>query len=184
MNKRKQKKINMSFLMIWVILLVFLLIVIAIFNMIQGSNDVQYQGTLPTDIEVDSGKDANIVVNEKDAEIERLNSMTERARIEYYVTKFMNYLEAENYSEAYSLLNDTYKKNYFQNIGTFEEYVKNNFSTMMDVEYTNFERSGDVYVIWMTITDAINGNPNEGKEINFVVKENAYNDFELSFSAN
>ena len=184
MNKRKQKKINMSFLMIWVILLVFLLIVIAISNMIKSGREIQYQGTLSTNIEVDSGADANIVINEKASEIERLQNMTERARIEYYVTKFMNYLEAENYNEAYSLLNDTYKKNYFQNIGTFEEYVKNNFSKMMDIKYTNFERSGEVYVIWMTVTDAINGNPNEGKEINFVVKENAYNDFELSFSAN
>lgn len=184
MNKRKQKKINMSFLMIWVILLVFLLIVIAISNMIKSGSEIQYQGTLSTNIEVDSGADANIVINEKLSETERLQNMTERARIEYYVTKFINYLEAENYNEAYSLLNDTYKKNYFQNIGTFEEYVKNNFSKMMDIKYTNFERSGEVYVIWMTVTDAINGNPNEGKEINFVVKENAYNDFELSFSAN
>lgn len=184
MNKRKQKKINMSFLMIWVVLLVFLLIVIAISNVIKNGKEVHYQGTLPTNIVVDSGADANIVINEKTSETERLQNMTERARIEYYVTKFLNYLETEKYNEAYSLLNDTYKKNYFQNIGTFENYVKNNFSKMMDIKYTNFERSGEVYVIWMTVIDAINGNPNEGKEINFVVKENAYNDFELSFSAN
>lgn len=184
MDKRKQKKINMSFMMICVVLLVFLLIVIAITNMIQGSKDVQYQGTLSTDIEVDSGRDANIIVNEKTSEEERLQSMTERSRIEYYVAKFMDYIESEEYSEAYKLLNDTYKKNYFQNLGTFEEYAKNNFSKMMNIEYTNFERSGEVYVIWMTVTDAINGGPDTGKEINFVVKENAYNDFELSFSAN
>ena len=105
----------------------------------------------------------------------RLKGMTERARIEYYVTKFMDYVEAEDYENAYDLLNNDYKNNYFQSRTKFEEYADKNFSKMMDIDYTNFERSGDVYVIWMTVTDAINGGPNSGKEFNFVVKENDYN---------
>lgn len=184
MSKKNQKRPDMSMVMIAVVIIVFLLIVIAISNMLEGSKKVQYEGTLPSDIQVDSGRDLNIVVNERIAEEERLKSMTERARIEYYVTKFMKLLETEDYEEAYALLNDDYKKNYFQSITKFEEYIEKNFSKMMDIDYTNFERSGDVYVIWMTITDAINGGPDSGKEINFVVKENGYNDFELSFSAN
>ena len=170
MSKKNQKRPDMSIVMIAVVIVVFLLIVIAISNMLEGSKKVQYAGTLPSDIQVDSGRDLNIVINEKNAEEERLKSMTERARIEYYVTKFMKLLEKEDYENAYALLNDDYKEK--------------NFSKMMDIDYTNFERSGDVYVIWMTITDAINGGPDSGKEINFVVKENGYNDFELSFSAN
>lgn len=181
---RKKTKVNMPTIIIASMLVVFVLIIIAIYNMVLESREVQYKGNLNTEIEVDSGKDPNIAVNQKNSEIERLKAMTERARIEYYVTKFMNYIEAENYDEAYNLLNSDYKKNYFSSKKTFEEYVKNNFSKMMDIDYTNFERAGDVYVIWMTITDAINGGPNSGKEINFVIKENDYNDFELSFSAN
>jgi hypothetical protein len=184
MRKRKQKKIDTSFLMVFVVLFVLIIIFIAILNMINGGKEVVYQGNLSTNIEVDSGKDANIVINQQDSETERISSMTERARIEYYATKFLNYVEAENYSEAYNLLNDTYKQNYFPTLSSFEKYAKSNFSKMMNIDYTNFERSGEVYVIWMTITDAINGGPDSGKEINFVVKENSYNDFELSFSAN
>lgn len=184
MSRRNQKRPDMSIVMIAVVIIVVLLIVIAISNMLEGSKKVQYEGKLPSDIQVDSGRDANIVINEKESEDELLKKMTERARIEYYVTKFMNYVEAEEYEEAYALLNSDYKKNYFPSRTKFEEYVEKNFSKMMDIDYTNFERSGEVYVIWMTVTDAINGGPDSGKEINFVVKENGYNDFELSFSAN
>ena len=184
MSKKRQKKPNMSIVFIAVVVILALLIIIAISNAISGGKRVQYEGKLPSDIKVDSARDANIVVNENESEMSRLKGMTERARIEYYVTKFMDYVEAEDYENAYDLLNNDYKNNYFQSRTKFEEYADKNFSKMMDIDYTNFERSGDVYVIWMTVTDAINGGPNSGKEFNFVVKENDYNDFELSFSAN
>lgn len=184
MNRRKQNKINISYLIIFVILIVFVIILIAITNMINGSNKVEYKENLSTEINVYSGNDINIIANKDDSETERLEVMTERARIEYYVTKFLNYIEGEKYQEAYELLNDTYKKDYFPSLDSFKKYVKSNFFKMMDIDYTNFERIGDTYVIWMTVTDAINGGPNSGKEINFVVKENGYNDYELSFSAN
>lgn len=179
-KKRKQKKVNTTAVMIFTVIVICLLLVIAISNLFTGKKDAEYKGN----VEVDSGKDLNIAINKEESETERLQKMTERARIEYYVTKFINYIEAEDYDSAYNLLNSTYKKNYFSTKNSFETYMKANFSKMMDIDYTNFERSGDVYVIWMTITDVINGGPNSGKEINFVVKENGFNDFELSFSAN
>lgn len=181
MSKKNQKKPDMAIVMIAVVIVVFILIIIAISNVLEGSKKVRYEGKLPSDIKVDSGD--HLKKNEQIAEDERLKSMTERARIEYYVTKFINLIEEKNYNEAYALLNADFKKNYFSSKTRFEEYVEKNFSIMMDVDYTNFERAGDVYVSWVTITDAINGGPNSGKEINFVVKENGYNDFELSFSA-
>ena len=182
MSNREQKKVNISVLMIWIVLILAIIIVIAISNAIKKSNNIEYQGDVVGNIEVDLGKE--IQKNEEDAELARIKKMTERARIEYYATQFINYVEAEEYAKAYELLNSTYKDNYFPNINKFKEYAQNNFSKMMNVEYTNFERSADVYVIWLTITDAINGTPNSGKEMNFVIKENNYNDFELSFSAN
>lgn len=183
MSKKNQKQIDMSIVLIFTVLIVVVLIIIAISNMIRGGKDVEYKGKLGSEVSVDSGRDANIVINEREAEEKLLEKMTERARIEHYVTDFIAYVEDENYDEAYKLLNDAFKKNYFSSKTKFEEYMKKNFSKMMDIEYTNFERSGDVYVLWVTVTDTINGDKDSGKEMNFVVKENAYNDFELSFSA-
>ena len=182
MNKRKKNKIDISFIMIWIVLLFFILIVIGIVNVLENKEEVEYHGNLSTGIEITYTN--SVVESEKDIELEKIQGMKERNRIEYYVTKFINYLEAEKYDEAYELLNKTYKQNYFKTVKDFKEYAQTNFSKMVNVEYTNFERSGDVYVIWANITDAINGEPNSGKEFNFVVKENTYNDFELSFSAN
>lgn len=179
-KKRKQKKVNNTAVMLFTIVVVCILIIIAISNLFTSKKNVEYVGN----VQVDSGVNVNIAIDEEASETERLQNMTERARIEYYVTKFINYIEAEDYDSAYSLLNSTYKKNYFATKASFETYMKTNFSKMMDIDYTNFERSGDVYVIWVTVTDAINGGPDSGKEINFVVKENDFDDFELSFSAN
>ena len=44
------------------------------------------------------------------------------------------------------------------------------------------ERNGDIYVVWISVGDAINGSKDSAKTINFVVKENDFNDYELSFS--
>ena len=56
------------------------------------------------------------------------------------------------------------------------------FSEMMDIKHENIERNGDVYVLWITINDAINGKPSDKKNMNIVIKENDYNDFVISFS--
>ena len=33
----------------------------------------------------------------------------------------------------------------------------------------NFERNGEIYVLWITIADAINGSKESAKQINFVI---------------
>ena len=110
--------------------------------------------------------------------------MTERNRIEYYITKFINYAMDGEYEKAYDLLNKDYRKTYFPTENDFKEYAQTTFTKMVNVEYTNFERNGEIYVSWLTLTDAINGKKDDGKEFNFVVEEKDFNDFELSFSKN
>ena len=54
---------------------------------------------------------------------------------------------------------------------------------MASLDFTNIERNGDTYVLWVTITDVINGSKNDaGKEMNFVVRENEVNNIDLSFN--
>ena len=52
----------------------------------------------------------------------------------------------------------------------------------MSLEHTNLERNGEIYVAWVTVYDLMKSK-SEGIELNFVIKENELNDFELSFSA-
>ena len=132
------------------------------------------------------------VLNEKKISIEekenqqrvisKLESMNERDRMEYYFTVFIDYLENEDYESAYNLLYDEFKKNYFLTLNDFEEYAKKTFPKMINVEHENIERNGDVYVLWIYISDLINDGPNDKKAMNVVIKENDLNDFVMSFS--
>jgi len=114
--------------------------------------------------------------------IAMLQNMKERDRMEYYFNEFLNYIETENYEKAYNVLYDDFKENYFPTLKDFEEYIPTIFSDMVTIKHTNFERNGEVYVLWISLNDAINGKPGEEKEMNIVIKEEDYNNFVLSFS--
>lgn len=114
-------------------------------------------------------------------EINRLKDMEERERIEYYVSKFTASLGNKSYKYAYSLLYDEYKERYFPTLEKFEEYVKTKLPSRLSMEYTNIERNGDIYVLWVTLKNPV-GTEQTEVEMNFIVKENALNDFVMSFS--
>ncbi len=52
---------------------------------------------------------------------------------------------------------------------------------MISLEHTNIERNGDVYVLWVTLNDPL-ASKDSGVEMNFVIQENALNDFVISFT--
>ena len=107
--------------------------------------------------------------------------MSEQKRIEYYTSEFIKALEARNTSYAYKMLNADFKKNYFNTEEAFEEYIKKYFPKETSVKYNNMERLGDIYVLDLEIKDILSSDPNNFN-CYIVVKENDYNDFELSFS--
>lgn len=123
------------------------------------------------------------VVNEeiKDMQTSKLSSMGERDRMEYYVSTFIKAIEEKNYESAYDMLYDEFKENYFPTLTSFEEYVSTTFPRMVSLEHTNFERNGDYYILFITMSSSL-GSKNSGIEMNFVIKENDLNDFVLSFS--
>lgn len=181
MKRKKQKKqIKIIHLLVLLMVMIFILFVVATYRVFQDNNlEPENNVDSNTDVVIDLEKIENSADEE---ELNKIKGMTERDRIEYYIANFIRNLEEKNYEEAYSLLNKDFKKNYFPTIKDFIEYCQNKFTLMLDVEYTNFERNGQIYISWITLTDAINGDKNSGVEMNFVVKENDFNDFELSFS--
>lgn len=178
----KKKSINQELIMKFVVailVVVIILVIILILNLLKSSQTTVKEETITESVVVTP----ETVQEEKDnSEIELLKSMNERNRIEHYVTKFINYAENGEYENAYKLLNKKYKETYFPTESSFREYACQTFSKMLDVEFVNFERNGDIYVSWVSLADSINGSPEEKKEFNFVIKENDFNDFELSFS--
>lgn len=122
-------------------------------------------------------------INEKidKIEITELSDMTERERMERYVGKFLEAVRNEKYESAYGMLYSDFKERYFQTLEDFEDYAKTKFSSRVSVEYTNIERNGDIYVLWVNINNPLKSK-SETREINFVIQEKALDDFVLSFS--
>lgn len=124
-------------------------------------------------------------------EKEEIKNMSESKRMKRYIGMFLEDIEEGNYYDAYSVLNEEFKNNYFPRLEDFEEYAKKYLnSSTLAITYDNIERlgnnkTGNMYVIWTTITDIFMPKLAENEEIeqtNFVIVENNYNDYEMSFS--
>lgn len=168
----KVKKDN-KLLIISIIILIFLIIAVIITKN-NSQKEVDYSKM--------TDEEAEVVVEEQIEEMEKneLGEMGERDRMEHYVSSFVEAIENKEYEDAYEMLYDDFKKNYFPTYSEFEEYAKNKFPSMISLEHTNFERNGDVYVLWANLSNPM-GSKDASIEMNFVVRENDLNDFDLSF---
>lgn len=123
---------------------------------------------------------------------EELKQMSESKRMKRYVGIFFENIENGNYEDAFKVLNSDFKKNYFNdNLNEFKDYANKYFNpSTMVVTYDNVERlgnnkSGNMYVLWLTIGNLFQPKLAEDQEIeqtNFVIIEYNYNDYEMSFS--
>ena len=95
--------------------------------------------------------------------------------------EFIKYIEDERYDKAYSLLNESFKNRYFENIEKFIEYAKNKYPKKnIAVNYNENKRYGDLYILTVDISDLIN-NEFESFTQRIVIRENSANDFKISF---
>lgn len=126
--------------------------------------------------------DADYDALQKENMKSKLANMGERDRMEYYISHFINCCENKRYDLAYELLSDGFKENYFGTQAEFEEYAKEKFPSMADLDFNNIQREGNTYIMWVKITDPINGTKNSGVEYNFVIEELDLNNINLAFS--
>lgn len=168
-------KIKSSNLPLIILILIIVMIVLTIIlNKIEAKPE-DYSGMTEEELEI-------AVQNKIDKmEVNTLAGMEERDRIEKYLSEFIAAIEKSNYSEAYDMLNNDFKNNYFKTEDDFKNYVKTKFPRMFSVSHKNIERNGDIYILWVDIGDSLSSR-NGKTEYNFVIKENDLNDFELSFS--
>lgn len=114
-------------------------------------------------------------------EIEELKSMTEKERIRFYVSKYISYIETNEYEKAYALLNDDFKANYFPTVQDFKNYTKNKYPDIITMNNSSIQREGKYYILTITFADMIEDKKNFAQK--FIIVENNYNDFVLSFQA-
>lgn len=127
--------------------------------------------------------EANNTSNEtyfENSSVDKLAQMSERDRILFYFSTYIENVENGNYEVAYDMLYDEFKNTYFDNIEKFENYVKNKYPEIMSVDYESFKREGKYYIISTKILDITTEETFNQK---FVLVEYDYNNFKLSFQA-
>ena len=164
--KKKLNKKSIAILVI-AIVIVILIIVLAI---LEGKNRGKNTAELEQQIQQSS----------LDTKISKLAQMTEMERIKTYLSEFIGKIEDKKYDEAYEALYSEFKDRYFRSQLDFENYCKEYFPVMFDVQNQNMERVNNIYVLETTIRDLVNSS----SKINlyFVIRENGLNDYEISFS--
>lgn len=174
-KKNNQSKNILKLLGLLFIILLVIIFILAFLITKNGSNTEEIE-------------EERIITEEEVKEIqdnvrkESLADDGERDRMEYYFSEFIDAIEAGKYDEAYEMLYDDFKKNYFPALSDFEEYAKKTFPEFVSIEHTNFERNGTIYVMWIKMSDALNGTKDSAVELNVVIQEYDLNDFKLSFS--
>ena len=173
----KKRKSILKLIILLFLILIVLIFAIKLMNNNNHKEDVQ---------EIVSSKTTLEIIEEKNKEeIQKLQDMGERDRIQYYFGKYIDYIQEEAYGEAYNLLYDEFKDTYFPTFQEYVEYIQEKYPfEIIAVDYENIERNGEIYVLWVSIIDPINGNPTSEDKLkqNIVIKENDFNDFVLSFS--
>ena len=118
--------------------------------------------------------------NTNQLEIEDLKDKDERTRIQQYCGKFIRYIESKDYDKAYALLYPDFKNNYFKTVDDFANYAKEKFpSSLITVEYNNIERQGKYYILFTTVKTPLDSSYSMDQK--FILIENGFNDFQLSF---
>lgn len=181
-KKQKNKAKDMLKMMLIFVIVIFIalqVILMSIQNLSKNDEKI-------SDSQVEADKQAQELEKAKEASdkiaLQRLGTMTERDRMEYYFSMFLKSVENQNYEKAYDMLYEDFKDNYFPDIDSFITYAKKTFPKMASVEHTNIERSGDIYILFIKISDSLASSKNDAKEMKIIIQENDLNDFVMSFS--
>lgn len=158
-----------------IIIVGILIVILLVYLDLRGEKPTDYSNLTQEEISAEVEKEIN------EMEFNKVATLNERDRIEFYVAKFVDAIEAKEYEKAYEMLYDDFKSNYFPTLDSFEEYADSKFSKVLSLEHTNIERNGEYYILWITISDPLSGK-SSSKDMNFVVRENGLNDFDISFS--
>ena len=187
---RNQKKNNnikyiVAIILIAIIMIINLIVIIRLTKKPKSANQANNSISSESnndDTEEDSGSREDDV-----------KSLPETLRIKRYIGFFLEDIENGDYQSAYDVLNEDFKKTYFTNLDEFKEYADKNFnSSIMTLTYDNVERlgnskTGNMYVVWVTISNMFQSKLKDGEELpqtNFVIIEYDYNKYEMSFSVN
>lgn len=114
----------------------------------------------------------------ENSSIEKLAAMTEKERITFYFSKYIESIITKDYETAYGMLYDEFKNTYFNTLEEFENYIIEKYPEVTTVDYLGFQREGVYYILSTEIKDGFGEKSFKQK---FVIREYNFDDFVLSF---
>lgn len=193
-NSLEDYKINLIIAGIVLILMAVNIIMLIKYLTIDENAQMQNSNTTTSSV------NTNTVLD--DVTDEEGKQMSEQDRMRRYAIEFIDNLDNEEFDVAYGKLSEDFKKTYFPTQNEFEQYVRERIGTgELTINFRNIERlgnekTGNLYVLWVDVYDVL-GNEyvqnleenmtEEEKEedsgnMNIVILEKDFNNYELSFS--
>lgn len=181
------EKNKIIYIFLIIVILVLIAINIIVFrNNFSNTNELAQTNTTNNVIvqnEINTNYNTVSDSEEEENRYNKIASLNERQRMQTYFGRYISYIENKDYQNAYNLLYDGFKQNYFPTVEDFITYAQNNYPSNIVVEYTNIERQGTIFILTVKIRDALNDTTQaEVPEEQVVVTENAINDFYISFA--
>ena len=112
--------------------------------------------------------------------LESYNSTNNQGKTALNIQKFIQAINAKDYSYAYSKLADSFKNNYFNTEKDFEEYINNKLFSHNSIQFNTFSVQGDVNSYKIILTDQT-GNSTDEISLNIVMQLQEGTDFVMSF---
>ena len=75
-----------------------------------------------------------------------------QTKVQLNIDKFILMINNQDYKNAYNLLDETFRDNYFKTIEDFENYIKLNMYRYNELQFDSFEVQGNVYVVDVSLT--------------------------------
>lgn len=180
MNKMKRKIERTDIVLILIILILIIInLIVYLKKEVQPNQEETYQ--LSTVVSEQKQQNEQIQIPKTNDElINYLSTLGERDRMEYYCGVYFKYIEKKEYENAYNLLYAEFKQNYFPTLEQYIEYIEKTYPKYWALNYDDITRQGNIYVIRLEVLDVL-GSKEDERVQRIVLRENNYNNFEMSF---
>ena len=112
---------------------------------------------------------------------ESYNSANDSRKAGLNLQKVVDAINNNDYEYVYNKLDETFKSNNFPTLESFEQYIQNNLYTSANVEFSNYQNSGELHIFDATFTDKNNESSNAITKT-LIVKLLEGTDFVMSFN--
>lgn len=179
-NKKIRNVLVISMAVILAIILVIIMFLKDIKN-IKEDNTTEIEQNQSNVIGDQAVNGSDISTKEDEAKIEELKELSEAERIKSYLGTYFKHLENKEYNSAYTLLYSKYKQNYFPTLDDYKKYIdQEKLPDMLAIEYASIYTQGKYYIVKVRIGNMLD-RAEVKKEKTYIIQENDYNDYYLSF---